>query len=767
MILRKNTLPALFLAGASSLTLLPVLAQAEPAADETTLPAAAGAKVASADTLEEVVVLAEKREMRLQSAPLSITAIGGDQLQQRNINELNDLNGLVPGLTSAKSEGSVRVIAIRGIGYETQANPNSQPGVAFHINGVYIAHVMSLSQDLLDVDRVEVLRGPQGTVFGQTSTGGAINVITHKPELGEASASAQVSYGNFNYVKAAATGNLPISDTIAARGSVQYFRHDGYGHATNVPGDSRYPLDDADNLGARASLLWKPSDTFSALLSGQTFDSNHNGALQKNVLDLNTDPREVTQDFPAKFDIKTRMADLTLSQQVGQIGTLKTVTAYQHMDKNQTQDTDRLADPSFYVHTVRWRDRSQAFTQELQFSSFDNGVLNWTMGAFYLRQHALKDYLSLGSSPALTYQGMPIVFATYSPYQHTSIAGFGQATWHATDALDVTGGARYSWDETTGQPINFFNRFGPAAPRRSTSDAFTGKLGVERKLTPVNMVYVTGSRGYKPSGVNFNQGSVVVPQTYDKEIVNALEIGTKNDFSDGRLRLNVSGYHYWYDNYQYTAEDPRPNSGGSANIPHARIYGAEFEASVLPMDGLRFDGTLSLARGRFEGNYLTIDSQTALAIRKAASLALGLRQPYVSGYGYNPGVISAVRAGMVSTDGNDVPKLPGIQGSVSASYSTNIASGQATVRGEMIYRGHYTYRIFNNEALDRVPSYTLFNVFLRYVPNDSNVTYSVSAQNLFDKNGINSLFTDPYGAFTTSVEYVPPRQVFGTVSIRF
>ena len=123
--------------------------------------------------LEEIIVTGEKRETAIQRAPLSITAIDSAALQERNVNEVNDLNGLVPGLSISKNEGSSRIVAIRGIGYETSANPNSQPGVAFHINGVYIAHVMSLAQDMIDVERVEVLRGPQGTVFGQTSTGGA------------------------------------------------------------------------------------------------------------------------------------------------------------------------------------------------------------------------------------------------------------------------------------------------------------------------------------------------------------------------------------------------------------------------------------------------------------------------------------------------------------------------------------------------------------------------------------------------------------------
>ncbi len=716
--------------------------------------------------LEELIVTGEKRETSLQRAPLSITAIESTALRESNVNEINDLNGLVPGLSVSKNEGSSRIVAIRGIGYETSANPNSQPGVAFHINGVYVAHVMALAQDLIDVERVEVLRGPQGTVFGQTSTGGAINVITRKPEIGETSGELALSYGNYNYAKVNGALNVPISDTLAARVAAQYMRHDGYGKSIGVQDVDEYDLDDANNLGLRASLLWEPSDRFTAILSGQTFDTDRNGALQKNVEDETPGARTVNQDYPSTFELATRMVDLSMELELGDFATLKSVSAYQFMEKDQTADTDRSAG-DFFVHTTRWRDKSKAFTQELSLSSLPGAELEWVAGGFFLRQHALKDYLSRGSNPALTYQGIPIVFATYSPYQHTSIAGYGQAIWHASDDLSFTGGVRYSWDKTTGQPINFFNQFGEAAPRRATSDAVTGKLGIDYQLSPDNMVYFVASRGYKPSGVNFNQNSVQVPEGYKHEIVKALEIGTKNDFFGDTVRLNLSGYYYWYDNYQFTAEDPRPNSGGTWNIPRAEIYGLEAEATILPFEGFRLDGTLSLSKGTFKGDFYTIDSQSALEIRRQASVDLGLPQPYVSGYAYNADVIATVADNLLNTNGNKVAKLPGVQARGAASYEADLGAGMLTLRGEVVYRGSFNARIFDGGALDRVPSYTLANAAIRFEPHDSNFTYSISAQNLFDEDGVNALFTDPYGALTTSVEYVNPRQVFATVGYSF
>lgn len=742
--------------------------------------ATADASAASAAGIEDIVVVGEKRDTRLQDAALAITAISGDLLRQRNLNELADLNGYVPGLTVTKSEGAERIISIRGIGYETAQNPNSQPGVAFHIDGVYIAHVLALNQDLLDVDHIEVLRGPQGTVFGQTSTGGAINVITRKPILGEFGGQAQLSYGNYNYVKGYASVNVPVGNTLAVRLAGQYLRHDGYFYATAVPGDSHYDLDDADNLGLRASLLWKPNDSFTAELSGQTFDADHNAFAQKCVLcsvdpqngsttyiaDPDTNHRRLTQDFPGKFKTKARMAYLTLTQDLGDTAVIKSTTAYQFLNKNQTGDNDRYTYANYYDNLVFWQDRSSTWTQEVTLSSTKNDQFDWTMGGFYLRQHALQHIVEYSSRPQVfdPSNGEGVSFQTDSPFQHTSAAGFVQGTYHASSALDLTAGARYSWDKITAQPEQYFGMFGPIAAKEARSHAVTGKLSAEYKVTPDNMLYLTGSKGYKPTGLNFNASPIVISDRYKQETVYAVEAGSKNDFLDKKLRVNLSAYYYWYKNFQFMAEDPFPFQGGSANIPKAETYGVEAEVTAMPTDSLRFDGNISLARGRFKGDYYTIDAQTASAIRAQTYAAIG----FPASYYYDPRVIAAVQAGSQNTDGNRVPKLPSVQGSGAVTYTADLGTaGEAMMRAEVVYRGKFNYRIFNVGVFDTVDAYTLVNLYVQYQPKNSPLTFSVTAQNLFDNNGVSSKFADPFGSGTTSVEYITPRQVFGTIAFRF
>lgn len=749
---------------------LPHLAQAA-----TTAPAPAPA-APDAEPIADIVVVGEKREISLQAAPLAITAVNSDALRQRNATELADLNGFVPGLTVTKSEGNERIIAIRGIGYETAQNPNSQPGVAFHVDGVYIAHVVALNQDLLDVDHVEVLRGPQGTVFGQTSTGGAINVITRKPVLGRTTGEASVSYGNYNYVRSEATLNLPLGQNLAVRGTVQYLRHDGYAWATKVPGYAKFPLDDADNIGGHASLLWQPFSDFSVTLSGQIFNADHHAAAQKCTLcsvdplngsltyiaDPDPNPRAVTQDFGGFYHTKTRMAYLTVSKTFDDKVTLKSVSAYQYLNKNQTGDNDRYTYANYYDNLVRWIDYSSTFTQEVSLASTPNKTLEWVVGGFWLRQNAAQDILEYSTNGFAVdpSNGQHTNFQTNSPYQHTTWAGYGQGIWHATDKLDLIAGARYNWDKISAQPIQYF---AVVPPRGATSNAVTGKISAQYQLAPSHMVYVTGSKGYKPSGVTFAGDSIWVKSSYKKETVWAAELGTKNDFFGKTLRLNAAGYYYWYKDFQFTAEDPVPFAGGTANIPKAETYGVEFESMWAATNRLRFDGTLSLAKGKFKGTYYAIDRQTAQDVRATTFAQLG----YPAAYYYDPRIISAVEASAQNTDGHKIPKLPGVQGNVAATYTVPLGGGDLTLRGEVLYRGKFNSRIFAVAKYDTIPAYTLGNIYIEYKPTASPFTFSFTATNVTDALGVSNKFADPYGSGTTSVEYIPPRQVFGTVKMKF
>jgi iron complex outermembrane receptor protein len=758
----------------------PVYAATDVAAD-----ASAAASVdADGGKLQDIVVVGEKRETKLQSVPLAITAISNATLEARNTQNLQDLEGYVPGLNITNDQGSEYVISIRGVGYETDSNPNSFPGVAFHIDGVYIAHAMAVGQGLTDVDHIEVLRGPQGTVFGETATGGAINVILKKPKLNDLSGDASVSYGSYNYVKATNAINIPLGSTVAVRLAGEYMRHDGYGYNIGIPNIAKYPLDNANNFTGRAALLWAPTNDFEATLNFAGYHTRTNGALQKLtafytpggsvISDTTPGTRVVNQDLPSSYLLDTRMVYGTLRYNVSDTIVGKSVTAYQYMHHYQVSSSDRTDDPALADWLTPWEDKSKTISEEISLSSQNTHVFEWTLGSLYLHQRALQnifEYESPTRAAFVSPTGVPYTFQTDSPYQHTSVGVYGQGILHLTDAFNLTAGLRYNYDKTSAQPFQFFK---VVPPRSATSSALTGKVSADYKLTADNSVYVTGSRGYKPAGVSFvsgapfeagsfSSGPEFVPTSFKKETLNALEVGSKNEFFDHTLRVNAAAYYYWYHNFQFSAEDPVPFAGGTANIPSAHMWGAELESEWTATSRLSFDGSFSYNRGKFTSHYLTVNPESAAILRAQTFAALGF--PF--NYYYATGVEQAVAASAQDVNGKSVPKIPTYQGVFSATYKAPLGNGIATLRGEVSYRGGYDYLVFNNAQYDRVPSYTLFNMYVAYQPKDKPWRISANATNLFNKGAISSKFADPYGSYTTSVQYIPPREVFGTFSISY
>ena len=200
--------------------------------------------LAQSPVFEEVIVTAEKRSESLQDLSQAVTALTSDDVEQRQLTSFVDLSAIAPGVNVAKNEGFKTVITVRGIGNEANQNAIANPSVSYHLDGVYVASPFALQTDFLDLERIEVLRGPQGTLFGQNSTGGGINVVTADPDFDEMSGTADIAMGQFSALRARASVNLPLSDNLAARVSLLRNKHDGY--TINV--SNGQDLDDADSI---------------------------------------------------------------------------------------------------------------------------------------------------------------------------------------------------------------------------------------------------------------------------------------------------------------------------------------------------------------------------------------------------------------------------------------------------------------------------------------------------------------------------------------
>jgi iron complex outermembrane receptor protein len=744
----------------------PLISRAQTAPAATTVPEA---------RLSEVVVTAERRTTDIQKTPTAITALPAVTLDKSFVTDVTGLNGRVPSLQSTKESGFENIVTIRGIGSGTPENDlTTVPGVSLFEDGVYLVNTISLSQTLFDVDRIEVLRGPQGALYGQSSIGGAINIVTMQPQLNSFASAVDVSAGTYDLVRARGWVNIPIGDTVAVRLSAQHFQRDGFTKDLAIPG---YREDDADNTALKAALLWKPTDRFSATLTARTYRSNENGQAQKNVNDPLPSPWEIYQDFPAKSEITAQLYHLNMQYDFDAFS-VRSVSGYQHLNAKLAEDSSRSAVSLLgsYDNVARYDTKLDNYSEEFDILSKPGGKLDWIIGGFYLNQRSQQIIHEFQSSPPnfIPYTGDPadaetnppanLAYGNDSHVKRESESVFGQATYHFLPTLRLTVGGRYNHDTLSDDSFNF-SAFGSGTANYSKSDSVpTWRAEVDYDATPDNLLYASVARGYKPGGVNGKNGQVVVPVTFKPETNTAFEVGSKNSFFDHSLRVNLAGFYYVYKDMQYIETDPIPFDGGIANIPSVHIYGVEAEANYVGMgDHLRINGNISLEDGKVQGDYFTIDSTVANAIEN---------QPYPSpcAYGgafYNPACFAQVIAAERNIRGKTPPAMPKVSGSINASYAIDLPFGVATPRVEVVYRGSEYARIFNEPGLDNVPAYTQVDLNLDFVPTGSKFRFAVTATNVGNVAGINSKYIDPYGTAQTSLQYVAPRQVIFTVGYGF
>jgi iron complex outermembrane receptor protein len=482
---------------------------------------ASAGPAASGSGVEEIVVTAERRTTNIQKTALSVTALKADSLEKSNVVQLADINGRVPSLTITKSSGYETVTTIRGIGYETTENEGSTtPGVALFIDGVYIANTIALDETLFDIDHLEVLRGPQGALYGQSATGGAISIVTKQPVLNEFSGTADVQLGDYNLHRERAELNIPVTDTIAIRVSAQNYGHDGFTKNVVLPNDD---LDDANDVSGKFAILWAPTDDFKATLTTEFYSSDFNGASQKNVIDPNPDPWTVSQDYPSRFALNTNISHLNLEWDLPWF-TVKSVSAYQYLDHHQQEDSSRTTYDILgkYDDVAAWNTKMYNYNEEFDLISNSDGPFDWTAGAFALAQKFQQYVAEFGGStpPPSSFIVAPdlevtptsvsgISFGQKVVSDKESFAGFAQGTYHFTDELRLVGGARFNYDHYDFWTKNFGPKNKDPLTETTYQDrvpTFIGRL--EYDLTPDNMLYGSVSRGYKPGGSNGVNGGL-------------------------------------------------------------------------------------------------------------------------------------------------------------------------------------------------------------------------------------------------------------------
>jgi len=544
-------------------------------------PSMAYAQQAATDAAAEdfsdqaIVVTAQRRAQAVQDVPLAVTAIGSDALENEGVRDITNLGDLAPSLSITSGGGTPQVF-MRGIG-STNTNANGDGAVAVHVDGVYLARANALNAQFYDLARVEVVRGPQGTLYGRNATAGAINIITNQPRFTFEGA-ASVEYGNYNTLVTSGMVNAPVTDKIAVRAAFQTVRHDGYLRtAEGYAGNDRA---DQDDVSARLQVLLEPTDRLSIVARG---DFTHMGGAGSamNVFPLPTnDPYVTTAQRTVSRDNRIFGGSLELNYDLD-FATVTYLGGYRELNldiasENLTAGNNRLS----YIDN-----KQKSSSHELRLAGDVSG-LEWVVGAYLFDEKNIDDVnIGLPGDTFLTFRQNPI--------RANSFALFGQGTYSLTDDLRVTAGLRYTEDEKSNRGGTFLTLPDGSVITQiaiNLADASWNstdwKVGLEYDLGPDSLVYAQVATAYKAGG--YFDGPA--PNTYDPEEIVAYEIGSKNTFLGGDLVLNLSGFYNDYTNLQVSAVETIEGEAAlvTRNAGGATIYGVELETHLRVLDNGAF-----------------------------------------------------------------------------------------------------------------------------------------------------------------------------------
>lgn len=580
--------------------------------------------------VETIIVTARKREERLQNVPVSVAVTSAERLETKSIEDMEDLGNFTPNFQVSGSAGRGKggsAVFIRGVGQQ-QPDANLQPGVGIYVDGVYIASMQGMNIDLVDPDRIEVLYGPQGTLFGKNTIGGAVNIVSKKP-TDEYSGTAAFTIGRFNRMDGSVSANVPIvRGTLDTRFALAVDTNDGYGRRINSAGQRIGRTGNTNRVSGRAQFLWTLSESMNALLSvdGQQVRQKAapmqlaglattpppllvslNAALAANNLPpfgsgfLSNDPYLTYASGLNNYNIDGWNTSLTLNWDLGDVS-LKSITAYRNLKTNAANDFDNS--PYKYVEQQDQWNQHQV-SQEFQLNGNSlNDRLKWLLGAFYMKDSTVDLRDSYFAVPIFLAGGSNSSTHYVLDVQGKNFAVFGQATYALTDKLNLTFGGRYTRDKrrTSTSTIQLFTGTVsvPTGIGRASYGAATWLAGADYHIAPDFMTYVSAGKGFKggiPKNIAANQIAEVLP-----EYVTSYEAGFKSEFLDHKIRLNTAVYLMNYTNQQLYIPGASPTGrviSFVSNAGKSRIQGAEVDLSVIPLKGLSLNAGLGITDAKY------------------------------------------------------------------------------------------------------------------------------------------------------------------------
>ena len=634
---------------------------------------AAGSLAAQENILEEIIVTAEKREASIQDTALAITAVSGDLLENGGLDEIEDLSLDVPSLVFSRAGGEAQLY-IRGVGTNL-FGIGQDSSVAVHQDGVYQGRAQMGLNQFLDVERVEVLRGPQGTLYGRNATAGVINII-HRAPGDEPEGYVNLSLGNFDRYDGEAAYGGPIGENAGFRLAVRYGSDGGFTEDLDPRGGDE--VDGGETLAARATLTFALSDTINAKIIGDYTDFDGDNRTIRPRGNLHRSAAEGAQALP-EFDQTRNEVDSFQQWTIGGITaevtadlgfglTLTSITGYRQFEDSFRFNTDGTE--IFVTQTHFERDTDQ-FSEEIRLACYCEAY-EWIAGLYYFTEDK-EEALGL---PAINFGGAFNIFATNKT---DAWAGFGELTWHFSDRLDGIVGARYSTEEKEDwnlrglNPGNFDGLFGASDPmdlvlnfggRSSTDDwnAFTPKLGLKFDYSDDILLYTTLTRGFKSGGTN----SLGPEPAFDPEYIWNLEVGAKSTLADGRAIANAAVFYYDYTDLQVSTFTE--GTVRVTNAAEATVVGLEVDVSAVLSDQFTWDTSAMVLSAEYDD--------------------------FISRFGFVDTPAGRM-PNVINVEGNNLVNAPELSVTSTLNYNADIGPGQFSALAQIAYRSQVYHNQFN------------------------------------------------------------------------
>jgi len=728
-----------------------------PAADALeTIPVASGTDSPTTDApakqpaapvnrfIEEIVVTAQKREENLQDVPISIQAFSGDALEAHGVSEPQSLERITPGLTYSQHIGNA-LVYLRGVGSDVFL-PGASPSVATYIDGVYQPVSQAIAQSFFKLERVEVLKGPQGTLFGRNTTGGAINIITRKPG-DQFEATVDTEIGSFATRKIGVFLSGPATESLTYSVSGLYHRNGTY--LDFVDESPVQSVSDTVNQGFNARLLWQATDTLSATVGGFSLHSDAAAGqlvTPQNVRPLGTaagieplGPYQVGTDVHPRALTDNQMMFTEIAWRPDAFD-LKFLASHQEFEGEGNSDFDQSPQNIASIHSII---RDRTVTSELQFLSKPDGMfpdwLTWTSGLYYFQAEGGFYPVDVNvSNPGFTLNQDGTVRAE-------AYAAYLQTTAMLRDWLGLTVGGRIQQEKRDVETSATLIRTAgggeipvspPAAMSRSSSD-FSPKIVIDLKPGDDQLIYLSWQKGYK-SG-DFNVPAYTEPPTYVMpEIVSTFELGNKGTVFDGQLRYSLAAFHNRFENIQTLVNALASGSGTNfVNAASATIYGAEFDLTLQPAP----------------------DYLPGLVINAGGAWLHGRYESFPNGPGYDPvtglyfGTGSATEPEGRDFSGHESVRTPEFTFTISPSYSTPVPGGNLEVSVDYYSNSGY---FFDTQNAMTQPSYDMLGARASYLYEPWDLRVSAFGRNLTDTQYFfnkSALDFDEYWAYAPPAQY--------------